>query len=61
MQYLEFEKAKSIIHNLKIKSVKEYYHLFKNGKIPQGIPRNPNRDYVEFLNWPDFLGNGKSP
>jgi len=58
MQYLEFEKAKSIIHNLKIKSVKEYYHLFKNGKIPQGIPRNPNRDYVEFLNWPDFLGNG---
>jgi hypothetical protein len=58
MQYLEFEKAKSIIHNLKIKSVKEYYFLFKNGKIPQGIPRNPNRDYVEFLNWPDFLGNG---
>ena len=58
MQYLEFEKAKSIIHNLKIKSVKEYYSLFKDGKIPHGIPRNPNRDYVEFLNWPDFLGNG---
>jgi hypothetical protein len=58
MQYLEFEKAKSIIHNLKIKSVKEYYSLFKDGKIPSGIPRNPNRDYVEFLNWPDFLGNG---
>jgi hypothetical protein len=58
MQYLEFEKAKSIIHNLKIKSVKEYYSLFKDGKIPSGIPRNPNRDYVEFVNWPDFLGNG---
>jgi|694.fasta_scaffold23994_8 hypothetical protein len=58
MQYIEFKKAKSIIHNLKIKSVKEYYSLFKEGKIPAGIPRNPNRDYVEFINWPDFLGNG---
>jgi len=58
MKYIEFKKAKSIIHNLKIKSVKEYYSFFKEGKIPIGIPRNPNRDYVEFINWPDFLGNG---
>jgi len=58
MKYRKFEEAKLIIHNLKIKSVKEYYSFFKEGKIPVGIPRNPNRDYVEFTNWPDFLGNG---
>lgn len=58
MQYIEFEIAKQQIHNLKIKTVKEYYQKFKDKEIPAGIPRNPNRDYPEFINWPDFLGNG---
>jgi hypothetical protein len=57
MRYISYEEAKSKIHNLNIKSVKQYYDLFKNKQIPTGIPRNPNRDYQEFINWSDFLGN----
>jgi len=57
MIYTNFEIAREQVRNLKIKTVKEYYEMFKNKQIPAGIPRNPNRDYSEFKGWPDFLGN----
>jgi len=56
-EYVSFEKARELVAKLEIKSVKQYFEMFKNKKIPIGIPRNPNRDYVEFISWPDFLGN----
>jgi hypothetical protein len=58
MKYTQFEIAREQVRNLKIKTVKEYFQKFKDGRIPYGIPRNPNRDYEEFVSWPDFLGNG---
>lgn len=54
---LSYIEAKSILYSLKIKSSSEYGRLFKDKKIPSGIPRNPWRDYDEFISWGDFLGN----
>ena len=57
MSYLEFNIAKPLIHNLDIKTVKEWNESFKKKLIPAGIPRNPNREYVnEWINWGDWLG-----
>jgi hypothetical protein len=57
MKYTQFKIAREQVRNLKIKTVKEYFQKFKDGLIPPGIPRNPNRDYIDFVSWPDFLGN----
>lgn len=55
---LSYNESKALIHPMKIKSSAEYFKLFKERKIPSGIPRNPPRDYSDFVSWGDFLNNG---
>lgn len=55
---LSYSESKLLIHPMKIKSSTEYFRLFKEHKIPSGIPRNPPRDFLDFVSWGDFLNNG---
>ncbi len=56
--YLNFEEAKKIVRNLKIKSVSNYkdQYLIKLKKI--GLPYKPNETFKnDWKGWPDFLGH----
>lgn len=60
-QYLPFEEAKSFVHNLKIKNVKEWFEYCDSGKRPKNIPYNPDRVYKNkgWKSYPDWLGFSK--
>ena len=55
---LPFEQAKKVIQELKIPSVKAFYRLGKQRKLPEGIPGVPDIIYKDkgWNGWPDFLG-----
>jgi len=61
-KYIEYDIAKSIIRRMKINSSTEYLSLFKEGKIPNGIPSVPARTYKnEWIGWGDWLGHNRIP
>ena len=58
--YLDFEKAKNIVHKLKIKSTSAWTKMIRKNLIPKNIPRYPRTAYKErFKGWGDFLGTGR--
>jgi len=55
--YLDFNDAKKITHGLSLKSQKEWYILCKINKIPEFVPKTPNKYYNEWVSWNDWLGH----
>jgi hypothetical protein len=59
-KFLSYDEAKKRIRKFKILSEKEFRNIAKNGTLPLGIPRDPQKSYKkEFSGWGDFLGTGK--
>ena len=61
VNYLTYNEAKTIIHELKIRSGFEYKEFVKNNKIPKNIPNRPERFYKNrgWVSMGDFLGTGR--
>ena len=60
-EFLEYKKAKKIIHKLKIPSKNEFYKLARSDKLPKEISKEPRGTYVKqgtWVTWGDFLGTG---
>ena len=58
MIFIDFEEARKLVHQLKLKSNKEWRLLIKNKQKPQNIPSNPDSIYknIGWKGWADFLG-----
>jgi 3-mercaptopyruvate sulfurtransferase SseA len=55
-----FEEARTFVHNLGLKSAREWGAYCKSGEKPDDIPAFPRQVYAgDWVNWPDWLGNGK--
>ena len=54
--FLEYEKAKEIVHNFKLKNNLEWRQLKKNGLLQRNIPKTPELYYKSWVNWYDWLG-----
>ena len=61
MFFVDFEDAKKLVHQLKLKSNKEWRLLIKNKQKPLNIPSNPDSIYKNkgWQGWADFLGKEK--
>jgi hypothetical protein len=55
---LQFEKARNIVRGFKCKGMDGYSRLYKQGKLPRGIPYNPAEVYGNkcWMGYPNFLG-----
>jgi hypothetical protein len=54
--FLTFEESKTIVHNLKLKSNKQWRIFIKNNKLKE-IPTNPDKYYKNvWISWYDWLG-----
>jgi hypothetical protein len=55
---LPFEKARNIVRGFKCKGMDDYSRLYKQGKLPRGMPYNPAEVYGNkgWRGYPDFLG-----
>ena len=58
MVWLSFEEAEDKVRPLRILSMREYVRLFKQKKLPKGLPSDPPRIYKNkgWVGWPEFLG-----
>jgi superfamily II DNA or RNA helicase len=60
LDFMSFTKARMMIHELKLKSFKDWLKWCKSGARPKSIPSNPSRFYKsEWKGWADFLGKEK--
>jgi hypothetical protein len=57
-QYIDFEGARKIVRNMKLKSATEYRNAKQNNRLPSNIPHNPAGTYKNrgWIGWPDWLG-----
>ena len=55
-EYLSFIDAKKYVKSLNLKSVGDWKSFCKSVDFPKNIPTNPNREYLEWISYPDFLG-----
>ena len=58
-EYSPFEKARSFVRRLGLKSNAEWRKYYGSGKKPAEIPANPDRTYAEdgWVGWGDWLGD----
>ena len=58
--YKSFEEARSFVHNLRLKSMKEWMAWAKTSRKPSDIPANPAGVYSSkgWTGWGDWLGTG---
>jgi len=58
--YQPFEKARSFVHNLRLKSKNEWQDWIKSAAKPDDIPTNPHRVYKDkgWIGLGDWLGTG---
>ena len=55
-----FEETRTFVRGLGLKSRMEWRAYCKSGEKPDDIPHNPDRSYAgDWVNWLDWLGNGK--
>jgi hypothetical protein len=59
-KFLPFDEAKSFVHELKIKSSREWLVYCKSGNKPKNIPSTPDRLYKGkgWVSWGDWFNNG---
>jgi hypothetical protein len=58
-QFRDFESARKFAKSLGLKGAKEWFVYCKSNK-PDDIPRNPQRDYKDWVGWGDFLDTGNT-
>jgi len=57
VEYLEFNEARKIVHNLKLKSKSEWFIYCKSDIYNNCLPKSPNNVYrSEWKNWGDWFG-----
>ncbi len=58
--FLSFEKARAYVHKLKFKNINEWRSFCKSGKLPNNIPKDPDRRYLNkgWISYGDWLGTG---
>jgi hypothetical protein len=49
------------VRTLGLNSISEWIAYGRSGQKPDDIPAYPNNTYSEWINWADWLGNGKTP
>jgi hypothetical protein len=56
---LPFKEAKKIVKDLRIKTYREYYKLYRQKKLPKGLPSTPSDTYKDqgWISWSDFSGH----
>jgi len=56
--YLPFAKARKVARSLNIKNRKQWQELYREGKVPEGLPLKPERVYKGegWVNCGDWLG-----
>lgn len=56
-KYRSFEEARSFVHSLRLKNVKEWRNFYKSDKRPSDIPTNSRSTYNKlWKGWNDWLG-----
>ena len=57
---LSYDEAKRLLEPLNIRSATEYRKVYKEGKLPNTLPKRANRYYGNrgWLSWADYLSNG---
>ena len=58
---MQFKKARDFVHNLGLKTQKEWAEYSKSEKRPDILPSDPARIYKDngWLNYGDWLGTGR--
>lgn len=56
---MTYEQAKQYVQALGIKTQHEFFAWRKSGQRPDTIPPDPNRAYIAFKSWGEFLGTGR--
>lgn len=54
--FLDFNNARKWSRTSGIKSRRQWHDLWKSGKLPKGMPAQPDQIYKEFATWFDWLG-----
>jgi len=59
-EYWSYEKARDYVHNLKLKSQREWIRYTNSGKLPKEIPADPHKVYKNkgWKGFGDWLGTG---
>ena len=57
-KFRPFHEAREFVRSLNLKSVREWEQYSNSGKLPDDIPRHPDRSYKDkgWINWGDWLG-----
>ena len=57
-KYISFQQARKFVKNLKLRNVKKWHKHCKSDKMPNDIPKAPEKTYKDkgWTNWGDFLG-----
>ena len=60
--FLPFDRARTFVHGLCLKSVTEWYRYCGSGEKPEDIPSNPNAVYEHggWVGYGDWLGTGRT-
>ena len=60
-KYLPFKEARTFVHELNIKSGREWINYSKSGKKPDDIPADPNQTYKNkgWKGMGDWLGKNR--
>jgi hypothetical protein len=58
---LNYQEAIEFVHKLKIANWQEWRFYIKDENFPEFIPKQPNQYYINsgWVNWGEWLGNGK--
>jgi hypothetical protein len=59
-EFRPFKKSRAFVHDLKLKSFREWFDYCRLGRKPFDIPSNPQRAYKNdgWCGWGDWLGTG---
>jgi len=55
--YDPYHLAKSKVHEMGIENWREWWAVAKAGQLPDGVPKDPSKVYIEFTSWSEFLGS----
>lgn len=56
---MSYDHAKKYIQAFGIKTQHEFFAWRKSGQRPDTIPPDPNKSYIEFKSWGEFLGTNR--
>lgn len=56
LNYISYVEAKRFVKRLRLKNSLDWRNYCRQELNPSFIPSQPDREYEEFTNWPDFLG-----